>query len=229
MRHQNFINSRSYSNEATLFINPTKNKKHKSSKPKIVISFIIVLLIFSSFLSFSALAGANASKWEVWSDDEYLFMDSLGSISKADLMALSIRRDNCEKLIVNFYITSFGREIASNGKKFNAEITETTHNSEDVREYKNEIYVNYSQQINDNVVYVLSFDHEFDTKLWVDRLSEPEPFYFYLSISEHSDKQTDPSLYFEHTDNLWDMEELQNILVNTYRSCRLKTDEMTEI
>lgn len=229
MRHQNFINSRSYSNEATLFINPTKNKKHKSSKPKIVISFIIVLLIFSSFLSFSALAGANASKWEVWSDDEYLFMDSLGSISKADLMALSIRRDNCEKLIVNFYITSFGREIASNGKKFNAEITETTHNSEDVREYKNEIYVNYSQQINDNVVYVLSFDHEFDTKLWVDRLSEPEPFYFYLSISEHADKQTDPSLYFEHTDNLWDMEELQNILVNTYRSCRLKTDEMTEI
>ena len=37
MNHRNFINSRSYSNEATLFINPTKNKKHKSSKPKIVI------------------------------------------------------------------------------------------------------------------------------------------------------------------------------------------------
>ena len=94
--------------------------------------------------------------------------------------------------------------------------------------YKNEIYVNYSQQINDKVVYVLSFDHEFDTKLWIDRLSESEPFYFYLSISEHSDIQTDPSLYFEHTDNLWDMEELQNILVNTYRSCRLKTNEKIE-
>ena len=229
MRHRNFINSRSYSNEATLFINPTKNKKHKSSKPKIVISFIIVLLVFSSILSFSALASTNASKWEVWNNDEYLFMDSFGSISKADLMALSIRRDNCEKLIVNFYITSFGREIASNGKKFNAEITETSHNSEDIREYKNEIYVNYSEQINDNVVYVLSFDHEFDTKLWIDRLSELEPFYFYLSISEHSDNQTDPSLYFEHTDNLWDMEELQDILVNAYRSCRFQTIEKMEI
>ena len=72
-------------------------------------------------------------------------------------------------------------------------------------------------------MYVLAFDHEFETRDWIDRLEEFDPFYFYLSIHENSDEQIDPSRYFEHTDNLWDMKNLKNVLKEAYRNCRLKT------
>ena len=138
-------------------------------------------------------------------------------------MTLTINNKDCDTLSVNFFINSHDRERAVDGKRFTLEITETPHEGVNWQDYTSEIYVNYSEIINDNIVYVLAFDHEFETLDWIDRLEEFDPFYFYLSIHENSDEQIDPSRYFEHTDNLWDMKNLKNVLKEAYRNCRLKT------
>ena len=137
-------------------------------------------------------------------------------------MALTLSSDDCDTIRTNFYITSFGLPIAENGRRFNVEITETNYKDENWEEYKNEVYISHSEIIDDNVVYILSFDHEWGTQDWINRLSEYGPFYVHLELSEHTEEELDPSIYFEHTANVWDMGELQKILINEYRNCRFK-------
>ena len=226
------ISSRSYSNEATLFMIPSKiNQNNRSKNPRMTMSFFIVLVAFISVIGFSALAKQNDSTWKLWYDEKYEFtyIDSFGSINKADLMTLTINNNDCDTLSVNFFINSHDRERAVDGKRFTLEITETPHEGVNWQDYTSEIYVNYSEIIDNYIVYVLSFDHEFETQYWIDRLENFEPFYFSLSIHENPDEQIDPSRYFEHTDNQWDMAELQQVLKEAYRNCRFKTYNQTII
>ena len=230
MNHHNFITRRFHSNEATLFINPRKTKKNKEiGKSRIIFSFVFVLIAFFSIIGFSVLAKQNDSTWKLWHDEEYEFtyIDSFGSINKADLMTLTINNRDCDALSINFFINSHDRERAEDGKRFTLEITETPHEGINWQDYTSEIYVNYSEIINDYIVYVLSFDHEFETQYWIDRLDEFGPFYFNLSIHENPDEQINPSRFFEHTDNAWDMAELQQVLQEAYRNCRFKTYNQT--
>ena len=224
------ISSRSYSNEATLFMIPSKiNENNRSKNPRMTMSFFIVLVAFISIIGFSALAKQNDSSWKLWHDEEYEFtyIDSFGSINKADLMTLTINNNDCDTLSVNFFINSHDRERAVDGKRFTLEITETPYEGVNWQDYTSEIYVNYSEIIDNYIVYVLSFDHEFETQYWIDRLENFEPFYFSLSIHENPDEQIDPSRYFEHTDNQWDMVGLQQVLKEAYRNCRFKTYNRT--
>ena len=224
------ISSRSYSNEATLFMIPSKiNQNNRSKNPRMTMSFFIVLVAFISVIGFSALAKQNDSTWKLWYDEKYEFtyIDSFGSINKADLMTLTSNNRDCDTLSVNFFINSHDRERAEDGERFTLEITETPHEGVNWQDYTSEIYINYSEIINDYIVYVLSFDHEFETQYWIDRLENFEPFYFSLSIHENPDEQIDPSRYFEHTDNQWDMVGLQQVLKEAYRTCRFKTYNQT--
>ena len=230
--NKKIISSRSYSNEATLFMIPSKiSQKNKSKNPRMTMSFFIVLVAFISIIGFSALAKQNDSTWQLWHDEDYEFtyIDSWGSINKTDLMTLTINNNNCDALSVNFFINSHDRERAADGKKFILEITETLHDGENWQEYKSEIYINYSELINENIVYVLAFDHEFKTQYWIDRLEQFGPFDFHLSINENPDEQIDPSRFFEHTDNHWNMVNLKQVLKEAYRNCRFKTYNQTSI
>ncbi len=202
------------------------NQKIKSNHPKIVFSFFIVLTFFLLMLSFTAIAETKSKGWEVWNDDknEYIYIDKFGSISQADLMALTLKRDDCDTIKANFYITSFGLPIVENGRRFYVEITETDY-EDNSEEYKNEVYISYSEMQHGNIVYVLSFDDEWKTQDWINRLDEFGPYYFHLELSEHTEEELEPSIYFEHTANLWDMSGLQKILVNEYRNCRFKVIE----
>ena len=139
-------------------------------------------------------------------------------------MALTLKRDDCDTIKANFYITSFGLPIVENGRRFNIEITETDY-EDNSEEYKNEVYISYSEMHHGNIVYVLSFDDEWKTQDWINRLDEFGPYYFHLELSEHTEEELEPSIYFEHTANLWDMSGLQKILVNEYRNCRFKVIE----
>ena len=224
--NKKIISSRSYSNEATLFMIPSKiNQNNRSKNQRMTMSFFIVLVAFISIIGFSALAKQNDSTWKLWYDEKYEFtyIDSFGSINKADLMTLTINNNDCDTLSVNFFINSHDRERAVDGKRFTLEITETPYEGVNWQDYTSEIYVNYSEIIDNYIVYVLSFDHEFETQYWIERLENFEPFYFSLSIHENPDEQIDPSRYFEHTDNQWDMAELQQVLKEAYRNCRFKT------
>ena len=50
-----------------------------------------------SFITYSAIANINDTGWEVWNDDdyEYTYIDKFGDIAKADLMALTLKHDDC--------------------------------------------------------------------------------------------------------------------------------------
>ena len=194
---------------------------------KFFISSFIFLIIINNF-SFSK---SHDSPWEVWQDknNEYIYIDSFGSISKADIFAITMDQKNCDYLNVEFFITSFNRKTAYEGQKFLIEITETPYEGENFEEYKNEIYVNYYEQVDDHTVYVLSFDHQFETQEWINKLDEYGPFNFYLNIVEHTEEQIDPSIYFEHTANLWDMGSLGKTLKNEYRNCRFNNYKSSEI
>ena len=60
-------------------------------------------------------------------------------------------------------------------------------------------------------------------------MEEYGPYYFHLSINENADEQADPSRYFEHTDNHWNMASLKKVLKQAYRNCRLKTYDQTSV
>ena len=224
MRNNNFKKSHIYQSEATLFINPSKKQKIKDKNPKIFFSFFLAVILFSSIISFSVLAD-NKNNWTVWHDDNYEFtyIDAWGSIA-TDLMTLTIKNNNCDKLLVNFFISSDRESIAKDWTKFIVEITETPHDQQGVpsREYKNVVFINYTEILQNGIVYMLGFDHEYETNDWIERLDNSDPFYFYLSIAEHAEEQADPTIYFEHTDNIWDMSDLKDTLKNAYRNCRFQ-------
>tara|TARA_B100001250_G_scaffold89737_1_gene74458 strand:+ start:49 stop:489 length:441 start_codon:yes stop_codon:yes gene_type:complete len=134
MNRNNYINPRSYGNEATLFINPAKKNlgksKRKISRPSLILSFLIVFSFFSLILGYSAFADKTSdTAWELWNDDEYIYIDRYGSIETSDLFAISLAKQKCEDLRVDFYISSFDRIQAKQGQEFILEITETPSES----------------------------------------------------------------------------------------------------
>ena len=220
----NFTKSQIYQNEATLFINPSKKQKAKANKPKLLISFIIVLIIFSSILTFSTLASNSENSWTVWYDDDYEFtyIDAWSSEGPG-LMTLTINNNNCDNLAVNFFIPSDRESIAEDWTRFIVEVTETPYKGESWQEYKNVVFINFSEIQESGVIYVLGFDTDYETKDWINRLESHDPFHFHISISEHADEQADPKLYFEYTNITWDMGHLKSLLGNAYRDCRFKS------
>ena len=235
MNRNNYISPRSYGNEATLFINPAKKNlsqsKRKNGKPSLILSFLIVVLFFSSIIGYSSYAeNTNDTNWKLWDDEDYIYIDRFGLIEKADLFAISLDKKNCEDLRVDFYISSFDRQQAIHGQEFVLEITETPHEGDIYNEYKQEVYVNYSEKIGGHIVYALSFEDIFVTQDWLDRLNDIGPSDFYIDITQHSDwPDNNPSIYFEHTANLWDLSGLKPILYNAFRKCRFLNAEIIEV
>ena len=238
MNRNNYTSSRSYENGATLFINPSKKNsahtKRKSGKPSLILSFLIVILIFSSIIGYSAYAeNANRTVWEPWSDDEHLYIDAFGSMNKADIFAISLSRNNCEGLRVDFYINSRDLQEADIGQKFMLEVTEASSLDESSDGYKNEVYVSYSQKMSGNIVYILSFEENFKTQDWLDRLDSYQSSNFNIDIVEHANYSElgngNPSFFFQHTENMWDLSNLRPILGNAYRECRLVDRNKIEV
>ena len=211
-------------NLTTLIINPSKKEKMKTSKPNKVISFIIILVIFSSIFSLSTLASDNENSWIVWYDDDYEFtyIDAWSSEGPG-LMTLTINNNDCDNLAVNFFIPSNRESIAEDWTRFIVEVTETPYEGESWQEYKNVVFIKFSEIQESGVIYVLGFDTDYETKDWINRLESHDPFHFHISISEHADEQADPKLYFDHTDIMWDMGHLKSLLGNAYRDCRFKS------
>ena len=50
-----------------------------------------------------------------------------------------------------------------------------------------------------------------------------------MEIVKHADYPQNPSNYFEHTANLWDFTNLNEILSREYRNCRFKTETDNEV
>ena len=234
MNRNNYISPRSYGNEATLFINPAKkniNKsKRKISRPSLILSFLIVFSFFSLILGYSAFADETSdTAWELWDDDEYIYIDGYGSIETLDLFAISLAKQKCEDLRVDFYISSFDRIQAKQGQEFILEITETPDEGDFYNEYKNEVFVNYLEKRGNHTIYILSFEDMFMTQDWIDRLHYLGPSHFYIDITQHADwPDSNPSIYFEHTANIWDLSGLKPVLLDAFRKCRFLSADIID-
>jgi len=229
MNRNNYISPRSYGNEATLFINPAKKNsaqpKRKSGKLSLLLSFLIVILIFSSIIGYSAYAeNTNKTVWKPWSDDENIYIDAFGSKNKADIFAITLSRNNCDELYIDFFINSRGLQEADIGQKFVLEMTETSSLDESWEGYKNVVYVSYSQKMAEYIVYILSFEENIKTQDLLDRLDNFQSSNFNIDIIALANYSKfangNPSFYFEHTENMWDLSNLRPILENVYRECR---------
>ena len=112
MNQKNFITRRSYSNEATLFINPKKTTKNTQSKKlRMIFSFFIVILIFLAILSISAYANETKDTEKFWLIDKaqtapIIFIATKGEIQKDDYLTFLLDSDNCEEVGLSFQITS---------------------------------------------------------------------------------------------------------------------------
>ena len=229
MNRNNYINPRSYGNEATLFINPSKNNKmiqpNKSKKPSIILSFLIVILTFSSVLAYSFIAKANPTYWNIdhESDEEWINIDAFGMVSE-NMMAISMHKERCNELDVDFYFTSYATNRADDGFKFALEVIEKPYNGEDYINYEEELFVAYSEQRGERTFYLLDDGYLYDTERWLKALEDLTPFAQKIILKKHNDPEydIDTSSLMTDVDEVWDMTELPNILARVYQECRFK-------
>ena len=229
MNKKTYINPRSYVHEATLFINPSKNNKiiqtNKTKKPSLILSFLIVILTFSSVLAYSFIANANPTYWNIdhESDEQWINIDAFGMVSE-NMMAISMHKERCNDLDVDFYFTSYASNRADDGFKFALEVIEQPYNGEDYINYEEELFVAYSEQRGERTFYLLDDGYLYDTERWLKALEDLTPFAQKIILKKHNDPEydIDTSSLMTDVDEVWDMTELPNILARVYQECRFK-------
>ncbi len=236
MNKKNFISPRSYVHEATLFINPSKNNKIKSptkfKRPRIIFSFLIVIMTFISVLGYSFIAKANPTYWNIdhESDQEWINIDAFGMVSE-NMMAISMHKEKCTELDVNFYFTSYATNRADDGFKFALEVIEQPYNGEDYKNYEEELFVAYSEKRGERTFYLLDDGYIYDTERWLEILQSSSPFAQKIILKKHNDPEydIDTSSLMTDIDEVWDMTDLPDILAREYQKCRFKEYNQLEL
>ena len=236
MNKKTYINPRSYVHEATLFINPSKNIKTiqpiKTKKPSLILSFLIVIVIFVSVLSYSYLAKADPTYWNVdhESDEEWINIDAFGMVSE-NMMAISMHKERCTELDVDFYFTSYAENRADDGFKFSLEVIEQPYNGEDYKNYEEELFVAYSEKRGERTFYLLDDGYIYDTERWLEILQSSSPFAQKIILKKHNDPEYDIDTLSLMTDidEVWDMTDLPHILAREYQKCRIKNFNELEL
>ncbi len=235
MNKKTYINPRSYVHEATLFINPSKNNKKnsliKSKKPSMLISFMIVFAFFLLVISYSFTAKA-ITNWEIDynGEEEWILIDAYGMVS-ANMFAISMHKERCNELDVDFYFSSYGTNRADNGFKFLAEVVEKPHNGDEYRNYEKELSVKYSEQRGDHIIYILDDGYLYQTEEWIEVFNSFSPFAYKMTLKKHSDPEfdLDTSFIMSDTDEVWDMKDLASVLSKEYQKCRFKNFDQIEL
>ena len=236
MNKKTYINPRSYVHEATLFINPSKNNKiiqtNKTKKPSLILSFLIVILTFSSVLAYSFIANANPTYWNIdhESDEQWINIDAFGMVSE-NMMAISMHKERCNELDVDFYFTSYASNRADDGFKFALEVIEKPYNGEDYINYEEELFVAYSEQRGERTFYLLDDGYLYDTERWLMALEDLTPFAQKIILKKHNDPEydIDTSSLMTDVDEVWDMTDLPDILAREYQKCRFKNHDQLEL
>ena len=236
MNKKTYINPRSYVHEATLFINPSKNIKAiqpiKTKKPSPILSFLIVIVIFVSVLGYSYLAKADPTYWNVdhESDEEWINIDAFGMVSE-NMMAISMHKERCTELDVDFYFTSYAENRADDGFKFSLEVIEQPYNGEDYKNYEEELFVAYTEKRGERTFYLLDDGYIYDTERWLEILQSSSPFAQKIILKKHNDPEYDIDTLSLMTDidEVWDMTDLPHILAREYQKCRFKNFNELEL
>jgi len=95
-----YINPRYYQNERTILLNPSKpfaKTRKRSSKPGFLRYLIIVLIIFSAFIGYSAFAGGPKPDegWVTKTDTEGVAIKHHGNITHGDSIYIFLSKNDC--------------------------------------------------------------------------------------------------------------------------------------
>ena len=100
MTKTHYINQRYYQNEQTILLNPTKpfrKTRKRSNKPSIIRYLIIVLIIFSALIGYSAFAGGPIPNegWITETDTDGVAIRHHGNITYGDNVYIFLSKNNC--------------------------------------------------------------------------------------------------------------------------------------
>ena len=100
MPKSNYINPRFYQNERTISLNPSKPFNRKRRKPKrfsFLKSLILVLVIFTTFIGYSAFAGGPVPDegWITKTDSGGVAIKHHGNITHGDSIYVYLSKNDC--------------------------------------------------------------------------------------------------------------------------------------
>ena len=229
MNQHKFITRRSYSNEATLFINPGKNKLiTKTKMPKMIYSLLIVLIIFTSLLSFSAFAIEPESPKQFWLIDKaktapIIFIATKGEIQKDDFLTFLLDSDNCEEIGLSFQITSEMESIPTNDDIFQVLVK---HNPG--YEYTTKAGIVDTYDLGNSFYTQFMFANILSVQEVIEAFSQKESFEIELQYSDEGGL-ADPYLFFDIMSNKWDLREFKKHLLEAQKKCRYQYFDTKEI
>tara|TARA_B100001093_G_C26819923_1_gene1011449 strand:+ start:200 stop:913 length:714 start_codon:yes stop_codon:yes gene_type:complete len=233
MNSKNYISSRYYGNEATLFMNPIKDRESNKTnkKPNIYSSFIAVGAVFFFALFISTSVYAFEKEWIAYPEDDEDWIMIDGWNENRSLLGISISKEKCNKLDVSFYLSAIDKKILVGGERFIFNTTEIPHIGESRMNYDQEMTVSATLELDEpnNGRYVYTFQPEFyfKTSWWLEKLRDDGPFFIHINVQADKDDGTvlDPNLYLNQTSESWDMDGLYEVLRDEYSKCRLNNNE----
>tara|TARA_B100000945_G_C20311962_1_gene563273 strand:- start:197 stop:892 length:696 start_codon:yes stop_codon:yes gene_type:complete len=231
MNRNNYISPRSYGNEATLFINPaktdlTKDKKQRQ-KPSLILSFFIVILIFSSIIGYSAYADTSDKQNNEWFVEKsvtapIIYIAGLGEIQD-DYLTFMLDSDNCSEVGLTFQMTSIMESMPLVDLAFQVRIIEHPGN-----EYITEASVVGNIVEEDYIISQLMFHNLVTTQDLEEMLGNKDKFEIQIILPGESGL-ADPSLFFDISYNIWDLENLFSALREAQFKCRHKIFDIIEV
>ena len=229
MNQKNFITRRSYTNEATLFINPKKTTKNTQSKKlRMIFSFFIVILIFLEILSISAYANETKDTEKFWLIDKaktapIIFIATKGEIQKDDYLTFLLDSDNCEEVGLSFQITSEMESVPTKDDIFQVLVK---HNPG--YEYITKAGIVDTYDLGNSFYTQFIFANILSVQEVIEVLSEKESFEIELQNASENGI-ADPYLFFDIMTNKWNLDQFKKNLLEAQTLCRHQYFEMREI
>ena len=235
MAKTHYINPRFYQNEKTISLNPSKPFNRKRRKPKrfsFLKSLILVLVIFSAFIGYSAYANENNTTKDNWiiSQSEsseytyiYTYTNALDEANIADTMVFTMDNKNCNDLWVTFIIHSVGRPKIPEYQKFNISITELDSNENKIDEYELTASYLFSKLLGSYRKNAIELETTFELPYWINHLSEHElDKISFLLLTKN--QPVNPQAYFNYNRIEWNVFGLRNILKKELDKCKIKKE-----
>ena len=230
MNRNNYISPRSYGNEATLFINPAKNLKNdkkQSQKPSLILSFFIVILIFSSVIGYSAYAETSHKQNNEWSISKsnkasIIYIAGLGEVQD-DYLTFMLDSDNCNEVGMTFQMTSIMESIPLVDLAFQVKVVE--HPGD---EYITQASVVGNIVEEDYILTQLMFHNLVTTQELEEMLGHKDKFEIEIMLPEESGL-ADPSHFFDISYNIWDLTNLFSTLREAQFKCHHGMFDVIEV
>jgi len=225
-----YINPRFYQNEKTISLNPSKPFNRKRRKPKrfsFLKSLILVLVIFSAFIGYSAYAITDYVSEDGWNvglsnSAEYTYIYKYEAAPSKDMIIITLDHINCNDIFLSFITYSLNRSEIDL-ENLNYSIIERDESSDEVIAYEQLVNIVSSKYVDNDkrntVRNWMEVEGTYNASKWIKHLHD-----YKVSIVEFialTEKNQNPYDYFNYTRTVWDINGLADELTKAKRSCEV--------